>query len=264
VYNKNLNIIKNEEIMPGHRLLCLDAHDIARASSPGQFLHVRCSPTLDPLLRRPLSIHYADRVRGRVYILYRVAGRGTALLAGRKPGEYLDVVGPLGKGYTLPSPGRKVAVIGGGIGAAPLFFLLGEIKKIYSGEIENVKVFLGAATKEGLPGSEQINKMGFSLHIATDDGSRGFKGNVVELYQQVLGTVPIDSIYACGPLPMLKNLSAVVTPESKIEVSVEEKMACGVGACLSCICKVRQAAGEPMYAHVCKDGPVFKLRDLIL
>lgn len=263
MYNKNTAIIKNDEVMPGHRLLCLDSPDIARAASPGQFLHVRCSQTLDPLLRRPLSIHYADRERGRIYILYRVAGRGTALLAGMRPGDRLDVMGPLGKGYTLPSPGQRVAVIGGGIGVAPLFFLLNEIKGIYSGQMENVWVFLGAATQEVLPAT-QVRARGFSPYIATDDGSEGYKGSVIELYKEIMGTKTVNRIYACGPLPMLKSLFPLVGPDTEAEVSMEEKMGCGVGACLSCVCKVRESVGESRYAHVCKDGPVFNIRDLDL
>jgi len=262
VYNKNTTIIKNDEVMPGHRLLCMDSPDIARAASPGQFLHVRCSRTLDPLLRRPLSVHYADRERGRVYILYRVAGRGTALLAGMRSGDRLDVMGPLGKGYTLPSPGQSVAVIGGGIGAAPLFFLMNEIKGIYSGRMENVLVFLGAATREVLP-ANQARAMGFSVYTATDDGTLGFKGSVIELYKEAMGTKKVDRVYACGPPPMLKSLSQALVPDTEAEVSMEEKMGCGVGACLSCVCKVRENGEESRYAHVCKDGPVFNLRDLI-
>ncbi|KJR96247.1 MAG: hypothetical protein VR68_15150 [Peptococcaceae bacterium BRH_c4a] len=261
VYNKNTAIIKNDEVMPGHWLLCLDSPDIARAASPGQFLHVRCSRTLDPLLRRPLSIYCADRERGRVYILYRAAGRGTALLAGMRPGDRLDVMGPLGKGYTLPSPGRSVAVIGGGIGAAPLFFLLSEIKAIYSGRLENVAVFLGAATGELLLAS-QTAALGFSPYTATDDGTVGFKGSVIDLYIDTNGS-KVDRIYACGPPPMLKSLSRALGPDIRAEVSVEERMGCGVGACLSCVCKVREGAGEEFrYAHVCKDGPVFSIQDL--
>lgn len=264
MYNKNTTIIKNDEVMPGHRLLCMDSPDIARAASPGQFLHVRCSQTLDPLLRRPLSIHYADRERGRVYILYRVAGRGTALLAGMRPGDRLDVMGPLGKGYTLPSPGQSVAVIGGGIGAAPLFFLLGEIKGIYSGQMENICVFLGAATQEVLS-APQVSAMGFSVYTATDDGTVGFKGSVIELYKETMGTKKVDRVYACGPLPMLKSLFPLVGPNTEAEVSMEEKMGCGVGACLSCVCKVKESGGDGFrYGHVCKDGPVFDLGDLIL
>ncbi|MFZ5649977.1 MAG: dihydroorotate dehydrogenase electron transfer subunit [Bacillota bacterium] len=264
MYSKKFMIKKNEEVIPGHRLMCLDAPEIAAAARPGQFLHIRCPGVYDPLLRRPLSVHFADRERGHVYALYRVAGKGTSLFAAMKPGDLLDVMGPLGNGYTLPGRGERVAVLGGGIGAAPLFFLLGEIKEIYSGEIENVEVLLGAATAAALPGVGQIRAMGFSTHIATDDGSEGFRGSVVELYKKLLGEKTAHSIYACGPLPMLMALSPLAARGARAEVSVEEIMGCGVGACLSCVCKVKSGAGEEFrYAHVCTDGPVFDLRELV-
>ncbi|MFZ5648812.1 MAG: dihydroorotate dehydrogenase electron transfer subunit [Bacillota bacterium] len=264
MHSKLFMIKKNDEVIPGHRLMCLDAPEIAVAARPGQFLHVRCPGLHDPLLRRPLSVHFADRERGLVYLLYRVAGRGTAVLSGLKQGELLDVMGPLGKGYTLPQRGERVAVLGGGIGVAPLFFLLGEIRNMFSGELENVGVFLGAATAGALPGADQIRAMGFSPEIATDDGSEGFKGTVVDLYKKVVGDNPVDRFYACGPVPMLRALSSVVGQGVKTEVSVEEIMGCGVGACLSCVCRVKAGGGEEFrYAHVCTDGPVFSLEDLV-
>ncbi|MFZ5633138.1 MAG: dihydroorotate dehydrogenase electron transfer subunit [Bacillota bacterium] len=264
MYNKKYLIIKQEELAPGHRLMCLDAPEIAYLAAPGQFLHVLCADGQDPLLRRPLSVHFADRERGRVYILYRVAGRGTAFLARRTAGDFADVMGPLGRGYTLPGCGERVAVVGGGIGAAPLFFLLGEIKKIYGGNTGGVSVFLGAATADALPWARWVRDMGFPLQIATGDGSAGFAGTVIDLLRE-RGDRQFDRVYACGPLPMVKELAAAVGPGPEVEVSIEERMGCGVGACLSCVCKVR--AGEEdafRYAHVCKDGPVFNLRELVL
>lgn len=265
MYSKLFMIKKNEEILPGHRLICVDAPEIAAAARPGQFLHIRCPGLLDPLLRRPLSVHFADRELGCVYVLFRVAGKGTALLAGSKPGDRLDIMGPLGKGYTLPEPGERVAVLGGGIGTAPLFFLLGEIKNKFSGAIESVEVLLGAATAAALPGAGQIRAMGFSPHIATDDGSEGFRGNVADLYNKVMGDNKTERVYACGPLPMLKALYPLAERGAVVEASVEEIMGCGVGACLSCVCKVKAGGGEEFrYAHVCTDGPVFNLGELIL
>lgn len=265
VYNQKYVVVRHEEVAAGHRLLCLEAPEIASLAVPGQFLHVRCSDGLDPILRRPLSIHYADRDRGRVCILYRVLGRGTSLLARRKPGEHVDLMGPLGRGYTLPAAGEKVAVIGGGVGAAPLFFLLGEIKKICGREAGGVTVFLGAPNKDLLPGAGQIREMGFPLEIATDDGSAGLKGTVVDLFVAAAGDKGYDRIYACGPLPMLRALAGVVGPKQEAEASVEEHMGCGVGACLSCACKVRAGGGGGFrYAHVCTEGPVFNLRELVL
>lgn len=260
MYNKMFRIIKHEEVAPGYRLMCLEAPEIASRAAPGQFLHVRCSGGIDPILRRPLSIHFADPERGRVYVLYRVSGKGTALLAGKRPGEEVDVMGPLGRGYTIPAPGESAAVIAGGIGVAPLFFLLGEIKRVCCRDIVKVPVFLGAATSVVLPAAVRIRDMGFPLYIATDDGSSGYKGTVLDLFKSEAGGRVFLRVYACGPAPMLKSLAEAVGPGPEIEVSVEERMGCGVGACLSCACRVRSGG----YAHVCKDGPVFNLRELIV
>lgn len=240
--------------------MCLEAPEMACGAVPGQFLHVRCADLQDPILRRPLSIHFADPEKGLVYLLYRVSGKGTALLARKTPGDHVEVMGPLGRGYTIPAPGGSVAVIAGGIGIAPLFFLLGKIKKAFSGDIDRVPVFLGAATSGVLPAAGQIREMGFPLYIATNDGTSGFKGTVLELFKTEAGGRAFGRVYACGPLPMLKGLAEYVGPGPEIEVSVEERMGCGVGACLSCACRVVSGG----YAHVCRDGPVFNLKELVL
>ncbi|MCL6611237.1 MAG: dihydroorotate dehydrogenase electron transfer subunit [Peptococcaceae bacterium] len=263
MFNKKYTIVKNEEVIPGHRLMCLNAPEIASRAAPGQFLHLRCGDGQDPILRRPLSIHFADR--GRVYILYRIAGRGTSRLALMARGDIVDVMGPLGRGFTLPAPGERVAVVGGGIGAAPLFFLLKKIGKIYGKKKDMVRVFLGASTLAMVPGAAQIRKMGFPLDIAADDGSGDFKGTVVDMFRKEAKNLALDRVYACGPPPMIRALAGAVGPDPAVEVSVEERMGCGVGACLSCACKVRAGEGEGFgYARVCTDGPVFDLRKLVL
>ncbi len=264
LYNNKYIVVKNQEVIPGHFLMCFESRDIAVNAVPGQFLHIRCNEGLDPVLRRPFSIHFIRQDKNLVYILYRVLGRGTSLLAKVKPGEKIDVLGPLGKGFTLPRKGEKVAVLGGGIGAAPLFFLLDEIRKEYHGEIDNVAVLLGAVNKDMIPGIHKITEMGFSVHIATDDGSCGFKGTVVDLYRQVAGKNQVQRVYACGPKPMLKALAAAVDPGIEAEISIEEYMGCGLGVCLSCVCKVKGYKGETVNAHVCTDGPVFELKKVLL
>lgn len=177
----------------------------------------------------------------------------------------MDVLGPLGRGYTLPSAGETAAVIGGGIGAAPLFFLLGEIKRLSGGKTGGVSVFLGAAGRDLLPGAGLLREMGFSPEIATDDGSLGFKGTVVDLFREASGGRAFDRIYSCGPPPMIRELAGAVGPGPVVEVSLEERMGCGVGACLSCACRVKEGGGKGFrYAHACTDGPVFNLRELVL
>lgn len=264
MFSDKYRVVKNEEVLPGHRLMSLEAPGLAVSAVPGQFLHVRCADTYDPLLRRPISVHYADRDGGRVYILYRIAGKGTELLARVGKGGFVEVLGPLGKGYTLPNKGERAAVLGGGIGIAPLYFLLSELEKIYGADKGKVNVFLGAATASALPALDRIRAMGFAVHTATDDGTEGIRGNVVQLAGNVLDSMFSARVYACGPMLMLKNLALLLGDHPSAEVSVEERMGCGMGACLSCICKVRGNGDEFRYAHVCKDGPVFKLKELVL
>ncbi len=260
MYCKMFSIVKHDQVAPELRLICLDAPEIVAAASPGQFLHVRCAEGQDPLLRRPLSIHCADPDSGMLYLLYRIVGKGTSLLARKRPGECVDVMGPLGRGYTIPRPGDEVAVIAGGIGVAPVFFLLDTIKRHFAGELEKVCVFLGAASSGAMPLAGRIREMGFPLYLATDDGSAGFAGTVVDLFKKGLNEKKYHRIYACGPAPMLKGLAGVLDSGPEVEVSVEERMGCGVGACLSCAC----GAKSGVYARVCKDGPVFDLGEIVL
>ena len=261
--NKHFIIMKNEEVVPGHRLMGIHAPEIAAQAVPGQFLHVRCRDGQDSMLRRPLSIHFVDKDKGFVYILYRIQGKGTTLLSGMNPGDSLDVIGPLGHGYTLPEAEERVAVVGGGIGTAPLFFLLEEIRKRTMGELDKVSVYFGVTTLSMLPGIDRVKAMGYPLHIATDDGTGDFKGTVIDLLMGSVGVSGVDRIYACGPMPMIKSLAGAVGPQVNAEVSVEALMGCGVGACLSCACSVKSGEGT-RYAHACTDGPVFDLRELVL
>lgn len=275
--HQQFTITKNQEILPGHRLMAVLAPELVDLARPGQFLHIRCSASVDPLLRRPVSIHAVSREKGLLYLLYRVVGKGTALLARRLPGEELDIIGPLGNGFTLPQPGEQVAVVGGGIGTAPLFFLAQEIiqrrernpagpavgAENYGGEIP-VQFFLGAATKDLLPAVEQITALGVPAHTATDDGSAGFHGTVAALLEMRLEYDKFHRIYACGPTPMLRALAGIIVPRGiPAQVSLEERMGCGVGACLSCACKIKVSGADGFeYKHACTDGPVFNLGEV--
>lgn len=252
------------ERAPGIFKLEFIAPSLAALAQPGQFLHIRCSEGNDPLLRRPISIHAVDRDRGRVSILFQVVGRGTALLARQKTG-LLDVMGPLGRGFTTGNHDfngtGSIAVVGGGIGAAPLFFLLQELARC--SDPARVKVLLGARSADQILVKEEIENMGFFTELATDDGSAGYRGPVTEL---LLRRLPegVSYIYACGPAPMLKAVCALLG-EAGIpgEVSLEERMACGVGACLSCACQVKAEGGGTHYRRACVDGPVFPAGEVV-
>ncbi|BAF59988.1 2-polyprenylphenol hydroxylase and related flavodoxin oxidoreductases [Pelotomaculum thermopropionicum SI] len=261
--------------MPGCRRLTLAAPGVAAAARPGQFLHVRCGNTLDPLLRRPISINAVDREKGEVAVMYRVAGRGTALLAGRREGEAVSLLGPLGNGFSMPRNGERVSAVAGGIGIAPLFFLLQELKETGI----HAAVFLGAATKGSLLLVREISDLGHAVLLSTDDGSEGFHGAVTDLFYAAgscpgrggaagaclpEGFFPPGRVYGCGPRGMLARLCEIIEKWGiPGEVSLEERMGCGVGACLSCACKTRHGEGGYRYRRVCAEGPVFPAGEVV-
>ncbi|MEG6511348.1 dihydroorotate dehydrogenase electron transfer subunit [Desulforamulus ruminis] len=231
----------------------LEAPDIARLAVPGQFVHIRCSDSKDPLLRRPLSIHMVSRPKGVLALLFRVAGAGTALLAQKQPGERVNLMGPLGRGFSMPLPGSRIAVAAGGIGAAPLVFLVQELAHMKC----QVTLYLGARDKKSLLCDGQFEQMEAEVVVATDDGSFGFKGTVPELMKKHPDWRRTAMTYMCGPKGMMKEIAALLQ-EADVpgEASLEEHMGCGVGACLSCAVKISHH-GEITHKRVCADGPVF-------
>ncbi|WP_347487977.1 dihydroorotate dehydrogenase electron transfer subunit [Desulfoscipio sp. XC116] len=271
------------ERIPGVWVMEFLAPSLAQAAMPGQFLHIRCGEGSDPLLRRPISIHAVDRQTGRVKIMFQVVGKGTSRLAGRKNG-LIDIMGPLGHGFTIFTGERakygnvdtlstqndsavvmntpaNFIVVGGGIGAAPLYFLLQEMARM--GRIRRVKVLLGARCADQLLIFDAAEELGFSIRVATDDGSVGRRGPVTDLLAEELRR-EAGYVYACGPSPMLRALCAILHDAGVPgEVSLEERMACGVGACLSCVCRVKDAGGLETYRHACVDGPVFPAGEVV-
>ncbi len=257
-------VISHFQLAPGCYRLCIEAPSIAAAAVPGQFLYVRCSSTLDPFLRRPISVNDTDRENGRVFLLFRVAGRGTALLSQKAAGDVVDVMGPLGRGFELPDEKREeVFVVAGGIGIAPLFFLL---KELFLRGIA-ADVFYGAASAGGLMLAQEIKELGHRLHTATDDGTAGFGGRVTELFASYLSAgrpSKGDRLYGCGPRLMLKEICRLAEAFGlKGEISWEERMGCGVGACLGCACKVKDGAGGVVFRRTCIDGPVFAAGEVV-
>lgn len=246
-----VKILSNIKVGDSYYKMTLDAPYVAKHATPGQFVQVRCSDGFDPLLRRPFSIHRLVFNQG-MEVLYEVIGRGTEILSRKKKGEYLDVLGPLGKGFTLPRTSSRVTIIAGGIGVAPLVFLAEALKK------KNIKtaVLIGAKTKSLVLCEKDFKKLGFETYITTDDGTRGSKGFVSKLFKPETGTMA----YACGPNPMLKCIAGVCKRKRiDCEVSLEEKMACGIGACLGCSVKIKSGRNK----LACKDGPVFKAIDIV-
>ncbi|MFA5004960.1 MAG: dihydroorotate dehydrogenase electron transfer subunit [Candidatus Omnitrophota bacterium] len=246
-------IISNQNVGARFWRCELSAARIARGAYPGQFVEIKINETGAPLLRRPLSIHYADK--NKVVLLYEVLGPGTKALALKKPGEFLDLIGPLGEGFDISS-GRKnqeSVLVAGGMGIAPILFL----SKIL--DPGKTSVIIGARTKDGLLCFKEFKKKGFRVQVATDDGSLGFKGKVTGLLEKFLAARPSVNIYACGPQPMLKTIAKIAGKNNlPAQLSLEAHMACGIGACLGCV--VSTTAG---FKRVCKDGPVFMAGELL-
>lgn len=250
-----------------HLVLELAAPASVQKAVPGQFLHIRVEDSCDPLLRRPLSIHDVSvspgkKKQAKVRILYEVVGKGTELLSQKKPFSSLDILGPLGHGFDLKalSSFETIYVVAGGMGVAPLFFLA---KRLLQAHKVRVIVLIGGRTKEHILREREFKALGCDVRLATDDGSRGFKGRVTELLEKELSShVPRPTshvICACGPKPMLAALTSLAKKNDiPAYVSLEEFMGCGLGACLGCV--IRTTSG---YKRICHDGPVFPASEVM-
>ncbi|MEW6075582.1 MAG: dihydroorotate dehydrogenase electron transfer subunit [Candidatus Omnitrophota bacterium] len=250
-------LLYNKPLGKNYFRLACNAAKIACDAAAGQFVSVKINNAHEPFLRRPFGIHKAEG--GRIEILYEVVGEGTRLLSGRKPGSLLDVLGPLGNGYDYRYAliRRKTPVlVAGGMGVAPLLFLAEKLSQ------SSPRVVLGAKSKNQVLCEKEFKKIGCSVTIATDDGSRGFKGRATDLLRRLLSTASAREsivIYACGPRPMLADVSRVSRKYGIVaQVSLEEHMACGIGACLGCVVKTKGG-----YKRVCKEGPVFNSEEIV-
>jgi dihydroorotate dehydrogenase electron transfer subunit len=234
-------------------LLWMDAPSVAEVAKPGQFVMVRCGESHDPLLRRPLGIHRVDGA-GRLALLYGIAGRGTAWLSQRKPGDLVDLIGPLGNGFVVRPDTRSLLLLAGGIGFTPLAFMAETAIK----EGRTARVVMGARSAQYLYPESQLPK-GISIVTATEDGSeaKGRTGQVTQIISEFAHEA--DQVFACGPAGMYKAMAGLDCLKGKsVQVSLEERMACGLGACYGCTVKTRKGLKE-----VCRDGPVFELADIV-
>jgi len=267
IYNIKVKILSRKEVAPNIYLMKLKASEIAQDALPGQFIHIKCSKDNYPLLRRPLSIHRIDKEKEEIYILFQVAGEGTKLLSQRVIGDDLDIMGPIGNGFNIYPESKKIMIVGGGIGVAPLLALCEE--SIRKGK--EVRVLIGAQKKELVIGEESFKVLGAKVDVATDDGSYKYKGLVTDLLKETIieeGWLP-DQIFTCGPKPMLRKIVEISLDNYiDCQVSLEERMACGIGACLGCVCKIktRDKKDDKVkygYKKVCIDGPIFKGSEVV-
>ncbi len=255
-----VKIIRNQRIASGYFKITLSAPAIAKAALPGQFININVRDGYDPLLRRPLSMHRVLDKRN-IELLFEVVGKGTNVLSRKKPGQLLDVVGPLGKGFDLKIRSTSdIILVAGGMGVAPLIFLADELKKIKNPKAKII-VMLGAQTKNKILCEKEFKQIGCDVEISSDDGSRGYRGFIARLLNENLhkrDCMPA-AIFACGPHLMLKEISRISKRYNiPTQISLEEHMACGIGACFGCA-----VATIDGYRRVCKDGPVFNVGDII-
>lgn len=252
-------IIANRRVAPDYFRLVMEAPSLVREILPGQFVHVRVENTYAPLLRRPLSIYTWDRESGYIQLLYQTVGVGTDLLSRRRPGEEVDILGPLGKGFSWEPELERIALVGGGIGIAPL---LGTAQTA-SRQGKEVTSLLGARNSASLVDQGEFAAASESLWLATDDGSLGYPGPVTGLLEELLREGKTDLVLACGPWPMLRAVANISGAYGvRCQVSLEARMGCGLGACRGCAFKAKTPAGEVQYKMVCQDGPVFDAREV--
>ena len=251
---KVLQVVENKPIAAGIYRLELYHPALCEGVLPGQFFHIKCGGDKFPLLRRPISLSYTKRKEDAVVLVYRVQGQGTEYLSSRKPGDPLDVLGPLGSGFEVNGQYERVAIVGGGIGIAPLVELAG----IYG---DRAAVFAGFKDETFL--LKELQERSCDVRIATEDGSVGYGGFVTDLLLKHIKEQRLDMVFACGPRPMLKTVARICRENSVgCQVSLEQRMACGVGACLGCSCATKDKDGGLQYSRVCKDGPVFNSEEV--
>lgn len=254
-YKETAVILEQREISEQIYSLWLHADDIVREARPGQFVSVYCRDE-SRLLPRPISICELDKESGRLRLVYRAVGAGTQEFSGYGPGETLELVGPLGNGFPLDKGYEKPLLIGGGIGVPPMV----ELAKWLSGD----KAIVSGYRNGDLFLKEELSRNA-ALYVATEDGSAGTKGNVLDAVRE--NRLEADAIFACGPAPMLRALKAYAAEEGiDCYLSLEERMACGIGACLACVCTSKDVDAHTNVKNkrICKDGPVFAAEEIEL
>lgn len=242
-------IISQEKIAAEIYSMWIEAAEIAEQTRPGQFISVYCKDN-SRILPRPISVCEIDKEKGALRIVYRIAGKGTDEFSHMQAGDTVDIMGPLGNGFPMEeAKGKRIFLMGGGIGIPPM------VQTAKEAEAE-ITVIAGYRNSEIFL-KEESEKAG-KLVVATEDGSVGTKGNVMDAIRE--NNLEADVIFACGPTPMLRAIKKYAEEKNILcYLSMEEKMACGIGACLACVCKSKE---KDSHSHVhnkrvCKDGPVF-------
>lgn len=268
MFNIKSKILKNGFFKADHFELILEAPEVAAKAKPGQFAEIKIDGE-GLLLRRPFSFLDADPEKGEIKIWYRVVGKGTTALSKMKAGEELDIIGPLGNSFYLDEGVENLVLVGTGCGVANLLFftkaILNNPGLVYRSDKkmpDNLKIhaIIGARTEDFLLGEKEFKDYGIETLISTDDGSRGYKGFVTDVLKDLTSKVKIDEVLTCGPNEMMVEV-AKICQKSEILclAAVEQRMACGLGACNGCVIKTKTG-----YRRVCKEGPIFKGSEIVV
>ena len=271
-------ILSNKNISLSHFKMVLKIDGLKDKVKPGQFFHLRPGSDYDPLLRRPISVHRVGSQSNIIELLYKIEGKGTQLMSRRSKSTYIDVIGPIGNGFKVPKTQSNFILVAGGMGVAPLVALCDDLARFRK---RTITVIIGAKTAELITCTREFQEVGAKVIVVTEDGSMGEKGLATSVLEDVIecfdvrktasaitskkaprltigSYVPEVGLYACGPIPMLKAVAAIAKYYGiQTQASLEERMGCGVGACLGCAVKTKKG-----YERVCVDGPVFNIEDL--
>lgn len=252
IQKEMMTVVSHRMIAPKIFEMTMEGTLVASMEMPGQFVHIKVTNGMDPLLRRPISICQIDPEQSRFTIVYRAEGKGTSILSEKTTGEKVDVIGPLGNGFPVDEvdPGGKALLIGGGIGIPPLL----QLSKDLTAKGVSVIHILGLRTAADIFYEKEFAELGETI-ITTEDGSYGEKGYVTS----VSAFQDSDGVYTCGPTPMLKAVMEKYK-EKKVFISLEERMGCGIGACFACVCRTP----EKGYRKICTDGPVFRSEEVVI
>lgn len=253
-----MTVVRQQAIAKNIYELTLAGSLVQQMNEPGQFVHIKVAEGHSPLLRRPISICNVDKDKNEFTMLYRAEGKGTSLLANKRTGDEVDVLGPLGNGFPVEEAesGQTACLVGGGIGVPPLY----ELSQQLTARGVRVIHILGFQSKENVFYEEKFAELG-DTYVATADGTHGTKGFVTDVIDQ--NGITFDILYSCGPTPMLKALDGRYQ-DRKAYISLEERMGCGIGACFACVCHLQSDPEGYSYKKICSDGPVFKAGEVVL
>lgn len=259
MHREKTKVLWNRKLGPGYYRMGLACDSRYSNAWPGQFIMLRFPGRITPLLRRPFSIHRIMDDSGHITgieLLYKVVGEGTGELSRLQKNDTVDILGPLGNGFSFSDHDKRIYIVAGGIGVAPLVFLASHLQK-KGVDVSACMVFIGGRSKHDLLCGDDFLNIGMKVQMTTDDGSAGDQCLVTHPLEIASSTRRPDIIYACGPVEMLKCVVGIAEKYSvPCQISMETVMACGMGACLGCAVEKKEASDS--YLHACMDGPVFE------